>query len=483
MQIKGLPILRGQQREVLYLPNRRHDVVLGTAGSGKSTLAIYRAVYLSGAHIPQSDRAGFQGRTLLITYNKCLVRYLENFLSGVPSEQRLNTLEVQNYHRFARGYLNSRGRMSRNCVASDNTVQVLTRKAIDSAEISTGTNTRILGRSLEFFIEEFRWLARHGIRNVEDYIGADRLGRSSTRVPRNREIWQRTALFAVYERYKALRGERGLDFDWHDLAHAVIEELGKDTGERRYRHVVIDEGQDLSPTELKSLSALIPEDGTITFLGDIAQQIYGYRMSWRDAGFADPTIWRLQQNFRNTREIARLALAISSMPSFPDDPDLVEPAQPTAGGPLPALISFREQVSEDSFVVKRSKGLAKNGSVAVLFRDGEQVDRFKASVNTQVTVLRGDLTRWPEGPGLFTGTYHAAKGLEFDAVVLPHVASEHLPHPKSSEAVGHDRALERDLQLLYVAVTRAKSELILTYTGNRTSLLPDRPELFGEVRQ
>jgi DNA helicase IV len=66
-----LPRPVGRQKEVLALPAAGHTVVLGTAGSGKTTLALHRAAYLAN---PATDHAG---RTLLVTFNKCLVAYLQ----------------------------------------------------------------------------------------------------------------------------------------------------------------------------------------------------------------------------------------------------------------------------------------------------------------------------------------------------------------------------------------------------------------------
>ncbi len=83
----------GRQKEVLCLPAAGNTVVLGTAGSGKTTLAIHRAVYLAN---PATEHGG---RTLLVTFNRCLVAYLEA-LRG-----KLGQIEVRNYHKFARGYL------------------------------------------------------------------------------------------------------------------------------------------------------------------------------------------------------------------------------------------------------------------------------------------------------------------------------------------------------------------------------------------
>jgi len=73
---------------------------------------------------------------------------------------------------------------------------------------------------------------------------------------------------------------------------------------------------------------------------------------------------------------------------------------------------------------------------------------------------------------LFYGTYHAAKGLEFDSVLVPFASSERLPHPPDVAAFGGDDASARNTKLLYVAVTRAKANLVLTHSGAPTSLLP-----------
>ena len=89
----------GQQKEVLYLPPEGHVVVLGTAGSGKTTLAIYRALYLCDH---ETDHGG---PTLLVTFNKCLSTYMKHL-----TQSQQNSVVIENYHRFARGYLKSIGK-------------------------------------------------------------------------------------------------------------------------------------------------------------------------------------------------------------------------------------------------------------------------------------------------------------------------------------------------------------------------------------
>jgi DNA helicase IV len=75
-----------RQREVVYLPAKGHNVILGTAGSGKTTMAILRAAYLSDPELPES------GPVLLLTYNKALSSYIRTISDG-----RLKRVTVETY--------------------------------------------------------------------------------------------------------------------------------------------------------------------------------------------------------------------------------------------------------------------------------------------------------------------------------------------------------------------------------------------------
>ncbi|MEZ0337359.1 MAG: ATP-dependent helicase [Aquificaceae bacterium] len=66
-------------------------------------------------------------------------------------------------------------------------------------------------------------------------------------------------------------------------------------------------------------------------------------------------------------------------------------------------------------------------------------------------------------------TIHASKGLEFDVVFLPRLEEGILPHEK---AMHSQEELEEELRLFYVAITRAKDLLFMTYT--KSSSKPSR---------
>lgn len=453
-----LPRPVGRQREVLYLPANGHTVVLGTAGSGKTTLAILRTLYLSD---PSTDHCG---RTLLVTFNRCLVTYMEHLAGKIQ-----HPVDVRNYHHFARGYLDHRGKLPPQSICRPEERLRFIRLAR-----ADGVQSPMLQRSEEFLDEEFQWIQQHGIASKEDYVAAERIGRMATRVTRA----ERPLLFDLYTRYLNQRQQGGKSYDWDDLASAVLRELQSDQNKRLYRHVIIDEGQDFSPEMLRSLAAAIPENGTLTFFGDIAQQIYGHRMSWRSAGLTATNIWRFKENYRNTKQISQLALALAAMPNFPDDPDLIEPTAPVADGPSPALVRLGSESKEREFAVSRATELAQTGTVAILFRTRDQEGTFRRYLPSGATQLHRELKQWPSGPGLFYGTYHAAKGLEFDTVFLPFLSDKCWPYPPDVERLGEQEAATRNSRLLYVGITRARSTLILTYSGRVTSLLPEIEGLY-----
>ncbi|WP_155322436.1 UvrD-helicase domain-containing protein [Desulfosarcina ovata] len=147
----------------------------------------------------------------------------------------------------------------------------------------------------------------------------ERIGRFGTNLSRK----LRPAMYEILEKYVEIRTNSGKMYDWDDIAMYVRNEFEEDTSPRLYKHIIVDGGQDFSPEMIRSLVAAIPKDGSLSFFGDVAQQIYGQRMSWRSAGLEIPQQWFFKENYRNTKQIAQLGLAISRMPFFHDIPDLL----------------------------------------------------------------------------------------------------------------------------------------------------------------
>jgi DNA helicase II / ATP-dependent DNA helicase PcrA len=90
----------------------------------------------------------------------------------------------------------------------------------------------------------------------------------------------------------------------------------------------------------------------------------------------------------------------------------------------------------------------------------EFLDAFSLEKSTEKDHHESELT---------VATIHASKGLEYDCVVLCGAGSSQMPHPKSIDPESH----EEERRLMYVAVTRARNRLLITYP---VSGLPGSPQ-------
>ena len=77
----------------------------------------------------------------------------------------------------------------------------------------------------------------------------------------------------------------------------------------------------------------------------------------------------------------------------------------------------------------------------------------------------------PDGEKVTLMTVHAAKGLEFRNVIIVGVEEDLFPSAMSMDSI---RQIEEERRLLYVAITRAKVNCVITYTGQR--------RVFGKIK-
>ncbi|WP_327279135.1 MULTISPECIES: 3'-5' exonuclease [unclassified Streptomyces] len=459
----GLPEPVGRQSDVAYLPAAGHHVVLGTAGTGKTVMALLRALYLSDPAVAGS------GRTLLVTYNNALVAYLKHL--AVETDR----LDIRTYAHFARGFLHHHGAMKGQAIAQSNRRGQLIRSALNEVA-SKYKPHKLFERDPGWFVDEIAWISGMGLRTWEEYEAVDRLGR---RTPLGVSL--RAVVWEIAEEYRLRRAAAGHSYDWHDMAASVRDHQAADDGPHMYRHVIIDEGQDLSPEEIRSLAEVVDPEGSVSFFGDYAQQIYGQGMSWRACGLKVARVETFKDNYRNSTAIAEVAVALSEMPFFGRTDELVPPVAPRSKGAKPTLVTCADRREEVEVVQGIARQLGQVGTVAVLGRTWDDVD--EACAGLKVRRIEKDQRRpWIDTPGVYCTTYHSAKGLEFDAVLMPFCAEGKVPHPKVIKALGVDDADERESKLLYVGITRAKSELVITYSGTKTHLLPDGTGLFAEVQ-
>lgn len=455
--------LKGRQKDILALSPMGHNVVLGAAGSGKTTLAVYRAELLANI-----DK---ESKVLLLTYNTALISYMKTLTSG----QIPKNIIIEHYHKFARGYLNSLGKMKDNCIIDRKRKEKLISEAVADLR-NTHKDNSTFKRSDETFFGEIKFIQEFGVASLGEYEEIERIGRASTNIKRE----NRKYFYKVYGKYKELRNTSGYKYDWEDIAYYVNEELKKDKRKKIYKHVIVDEGQDFSPMMLKSLINLIPEDGSFIFFGDVAQQIYGSRLSWRNAGIKikDDHIWKFENNYRNTKEILEFSkdLIKSEFWRTKVPEDLISSINPKAAGPKPVLKRFDDQNAELLWLLDALKEFQNSLTVVVLrtWKDLEFMQKYLSSNNVQCHVLSDSMNYYGMKKMVFADTYHSVKGIEFENVFLPFLNKDTFPDvDKIKTSTNIEDAWADELKLLYVAVTRAKQNLIMTYNGQISPLFPE----------
>lgn len=86
--------------------------------------------------------------------------------------------------------------------------------------------------------------------------------------------------------------------------------------------------------------------------------------------------------------------------------------------------------------------------------------------------LQSDVDELEDGGKVTLMTVHAAKGLEFDTVVLTGMEEDMFPYRSLDPSRDHD--LEEERRLAYVAITRARRKLVLSHASQR--------QVFGSSR-
>ena len=122
---------------------------------------------------------------------------------------------------------------------------------------------------------------------------------------------------AVAEKYAdEMRALNAMDFDdLLCLGVKLVEETAivRETLHQRHRFIMVDEFQDTNSLQMRLLRALVPAPYNVCVVGDDDQSIYGWRgaeitnITEFENFFPDPTIVKLEENYRSTTPILHTA--------------------------------------------------------------------------------------------------------------------------------------------------------------------------------
>lgn len=198
---------------------------------------------------------------------------------------------------------------------------------------------------------------------------------------------------SVWVGYEALKTKMSVvDFD--DMLHLVVrrgksDEKWRQSIQRMFHHVLMDESQDTSVVQWDFVNLLLgPDNKNLYVVGDISQSIYAfngaspdllyqYTKKWRGV---EPVMYKLEKNHRSVPEIVKLAnktqrcmtdVVPLQMKSFRGEQgESGSIILRKAGTPRELAGKIAEEIWEKN---QLAKGRVKYGETAILVRSGSQV--------------------------------------------------------------------------------------------------------------
>jgi superfamily I DNA/RNA helicase len=114
-------------------------------------------------------------------------------------------------------------------------------------------------------------------------------------------------------------------------------------------------------------------------------------------------------------------------------------------------------------------------TIGLLVRDNQHRMQLARGLDDRGVAVRTVEQGSPRGGQPLVMTMHRAKGMEFSRVLIAGANADLLPAAyllKGLADADLADALSRERSLLYVAMTRARDELVITTSGEPSSLLP-----------
>lgn len=267
----------------------------------------------------------------------------------------------------------------------------------------------------------------------------------------------------------------------------------------KFEHILVDEYQDVNNIQIALIDCLNSEN--LFAVGDPRQSIFGWRGSniGHVTGFKDAhpesKILELKINYRSNEGIIKVLNSVICPMKMPDI-TCCEDNKSSEKNVL--LLEHDSEEKEQLFVAQHILGLdVERKKVFILARTNRQLEKMaeklkKARINfIKRTVEEKKINAEVKENQVTLSTVHAIKGLEAEVVYVigansfsfPCRASEHpiLDILKTSEC--YDK-YEEELRVLYVALSRAKSQLVINYYSTLTPFIDNKTinEISGKVR-
>ncbi|MDO4888486.1 MAG: 3'-5' exonuclease [Actinomycetaceae bacterium] len=484
--------LHPQQRALVERHTSGPTRISGGAGTGKTVVAIHRAKWLAD----QAAKSGEDASILLTTFTRNLADDLRHQITQLAPELPLadklgeSGIMVGGLDALATVVLQKAGDG-----IADVTEQVIGRRRTRILTHNPGNGRAIFEavsddlpedlRSADFLASEYELvILPQKVTTLQHYLRVRRPGRGIAL-----DRGKRAAVWNAIEAYRDQSSSQDVTSFAERLALAAawLDAQAANGAARPFRHVVVDEAQDLSPSHLQLLRALVEPGPDDLFLAeDSHQRIYGKKITLSHYGIqVRGRSRRLTRNYRTTRQNLALAFGILDPGAYEDMEGQAEEHHYVSprSGPEPRYIPAKNRASEldaattllrEWIAEDKNKERAAPESIAILVRDRYQRDIVATGLAERGVDVR-PVDRESAGRGRpLVMTMHRAKGLEFRKVLLFDVSKAAIPralHDQQYSQADAADALLRERSLLYVAATRARDQLAISWSGEPSPLL------------
>ena len=394
--------LHPTQRKIVHRNYSGPTRVLGGAGTGKTVVAMHRAKQLATG-LKERERI------LFTTYTANLAADIRENLRKICTVEELRHIEVINLDAWVSRFLREQGYSAK--IIYDTETAKLWEEAYSEADGD-------LGLPISFYEEEWnRVVVAQTTFSLEKYIKAVRNGRG-TRLDRKKrmQVWK------VFEAYQNLMKEQQV----RDINMAMAEcctLVAKLPYESKYKHIIVDESQDLSTNAFRLLRDLAGEEhaNDMFIVGDSHQRIYKNRAVLSKCGInirGRSSILKI--NYRTTEEVRRYAFALLNGVSFDDlddSVDLGDTCQSLTHGQAPQISFFNDASEEFDYILNEIKKLNANGvalnNICVVARTHKLLEDYLALFTkngVRSYEIRSNKTDDRSYDGLRIATMHRVKG-------------------------------------------------------------------------
>ena len=461
--------LHPTQRKVVSKKFNGPARVLGGAGTGKTVVAMHRAKMIA-------SKLSDNGKILFTTYTKNLAEDIKDNLRKICTVDEMKRIDIINLDAWVSNFLKRQGYEYQ--IVYDDEVDKTWKDAI-----------AIAGGELSY-VENFykdEWVKVVQAQEAYDkalYCKAPRIGRG-VRLDRK----TRMKLWDVFDEYQNIMNEK----QFRDVETAMYEcrkIIENKNLSGQYTSIIVDEGQDLSPSAFRLLRALAgPEHENDMFIvGDSHQRIYKNKAVLSKCGInVRGRSSYLRINYRTTEEIRKFAFGLLNGVSFDDlddDYDNGKGCQSLTHGDIPDIREFETPEAELDFIVNRIKIMEANGvklnNVCIVARTHKLLNDYISGLQRsgiKSYEIKANKIDDRSFDGVRIATMHRVKGLEFDHIFAVAVNKKVLPFGTKTD-FEDDISLEEfrtgEKCLLYVALTRARKSACISCYGGLSELVANK---------